>query len=316
MFGFGALDRWLFDDSVTEVMVNGGREVWVERAGGSPGAQYVGQLDAGVIDTVLERILSPVGRRLDRTHPVVDARLADGSRVCAVLPPVAVDGPCLSVRKFAPHTMSLHHFGGPHLVSLLTEVVQRRCNLLVSGPTSSGKTTLLNAIASIVPAHERIITLEDTAELRLPSAHVLRLETRPANGEGLREVGLDALLRAALRLRPDRLVVGEIRGIEAVELLQALSTGHDGSLATMHANSAVDALARLESLVVRAGHGWPLVAVREQVQRSIDVVVHVHRSEAGVRAIHEIVEVAMPGEAVRRLATMEQLELPLRRGRR
>ncbi len=254
VFGLGGLDRWIHDDRVEEVLVNAGRDVWVERRG-AHGVQYVGQLDPGVVDVIIERVLSPLGRRLDRASPVVDARLPDGTRVCAVLPPVAADGPCLAFRKFSQHDLPLDAFGAAHVVAVLEEIVASRCNVLVSGATSSGKTSLLNALGSRIPALDRVITLEDTAELRLRSPHVLRLETRPSNVEGVAAIDMAALVRTALRLRPDRLIVGEIRGDEAVDLVQALNTGHDGSLATLHANSAADALARLSSLVVRSGAG-------------------------------------------------------------
>lgn len=293
LFRFGPLDRWLHDPEVSEVMVNAGRHVWIERSDArAGGTQYVGELEPGALDAVVERMLAPVGRRLDRANPVVDARLPDGSRMCAVLAPVAVDGTCLSVRRFAGTVRTVDHFAPVALQPLLAEVVHRRCNVLVSGATSSGKTTLLNALAAFIGAHERVVTLEDTAELRLETPHVLRLETRPATADGVREVGLDSLVRAALRLRPDRLIVGEIRGAEAFELVQALSTGHDGSLATMHANSAADALARLEALVLRANPGWPLSAVRDLVWRSVDVVVHLGRGPSGERGVRQVIEVA------------------------
>lgn len=290
VFGLGGLDRWVHDDQVEEVLVNGGRDVWIERRDGG-GVQYVGRLEPGVVEVVIERVLAPLGRRLDRTSPIVDARLPDGTRVCAVLPPVAPDGPCLAFRRFSRHDIGLESFGPPPVVAVLRQLVDARCNVLVSGATSSGKTTLLNALTARVPAGERIITIEDTAELRLASTHVLRLETRPPGPEGVAPIDLAALVRAALRLRPDRLVVGEVRGAEAVDLVQALNTGHDGSLATLHANSPADALARLASLVVRAAPGWPLADVRDQVARSIDAVVHVVRTAGGGRAVGAIAEV-------------------------
>ncbi len=320
-FRFGPLDRWLHDPDVTEVMVNAGRHVWIERTGrgdggGRGGTQYVGELEPGSLDAVVERMLAPVGRRLDRANPVVDARLPDGSRMCAVLAPVAVDGTCLSVRRFATDARTIAHFAPEPVQRVLTELVARRCNVLVSGATSSGKTTLLNALGSLVAAHERVVTLEDTAELRLDTPNVLRLETRPATADGVREVGLDALVRAALRLRPDRLIVGEIRGGEAFELVQALSTGHDGSLATMHANSAGDALARLEALVLRANPGWPLPAVRELVWRSVDVVIHLGRGPSGARGVRQIIEVAADTSGTHAvLATQATAVGPLTRGR-
>jgi pilus assembly protein CpaF len=285
-FGFGPLDEWLDDDEVSEVLVNAGGEVWVERRGRGlqAGPQFAARLAPGVLEVVIERILTPIGRRLDRLSPMVDARLPDGSRVCAVLPPIAVDGPCLAVRRFTPRALGLDAFAAPAVVALLRRLVERRCNIVVSGATSSGKTTLLGALTATVGGHERIITLEDTAELQVGAPHVLRLETRAAGPDGLTEVDMAALVRTALRLRPDRLVVGEIRGPEAVDLLQALNTG--------------DALARLESLVVRAASSWPIDAVREQVHRSIDVVVHVERTSDGVRRIGDVAEVASAGVAM------------------
>ena len=298
-FGFGPLDEWLDDDDVSEVLVNAGGEVWVERrtGGGPAGPHFVAHLAPGALEVVIERILTPVGRRLDRISPMVDARLPDGSRVCAVLPPIAVDGPCLAVRRFAPRALGLDAFAPADVTALLRQLVEQRCNVVVSGATSSGKTTLLGALTGEIGGGERIITLEDTAELQVGARHVLRLETRTAGPDGLSAIDMAALVRTALRLRPDRLVVGEIRGVEAVDLLQALNTGHDGSLATLHANSPDDALARLESLVVRAAGNWPMAAVRDQVHRSIDAVVHVARDGTGRRRIVEVAEV-MPVDAL------------------
>lgn len=314
VFGLGGLDRWVHDEQVEEVLVNAGRDVWIERRGGG-GVQYVGRLEPGVVDVVVERVLAPLGRRLDRASPIVDARLPDGTRVCAVLPPIALDGPCLAFRRFARGEVGLDAFGGAPTQQLLRDVVAARCNVLVTGATSSGKTTLLNALAGCIPAGERIVTLEDTAELQLAAPHVLRLETRPSGPEGLAAVDMSALVRTALRLRPDRLVVGEVRGAEAVDLVQAMNTGHDGSMATLHANGAVDALARLASLVVRAAPGWPLTDVREQVGRSIDVVVHVARDAHGVRRVAEITEVHADGQQVRLLADADRGHRPLVRTR-
>jgi pilus assembly protein CpaF len=292
----GGLERWLDDPHVTEVIVNGGSDIWVERAGR---LQRVGTMRSESVLAALEHILGPIGRRLDRSSPTVDARLADGSRVCAAIPPVAIDGPTLAIRRFALRPIGLDAFAPPAVVELLADLVRRRCNVVVSGPTSAGKTTLLNGLAALVPHHERLITLEDVAELRLDHPHVVRLETRAASPDGVVAIGLADLLRTALRLRPDRLVVGEIRSVEAVELLQALNTGHDGSLATVHANSAEDALDRLTSLVVQHAAGWPLEAVREQLRRAVDVVVHVARGASGARRIAHVAEVLRsPGTGV------------------
>lgn len=308
VFGYGALDRWFHDDDVTEILVNAGTDIWVERRSDTLGhPRHVGRIDPLALPAVIERMLAPIGRRLDRSSPVVDARLPDGSRLCAVLHPVAVDGTCLSVRRFSTAPVPLSSFAPTAITDLLRDVVRRRCNVLVSGATAAGKTTLLNAMASLVASGERIITLEDTAELRLPNPHVLRLETRPASVDGPAPVTMTELVRTALRLRPDRLVVGEIRGDEAVDLVQAMNTGHDGSFATLHANSPVEALVRVESLVVRAQPSWPIDAVRAQVQRSFDVIVQVGRNERGARRIESVAEVVVDPPAgadpVRILAT-------------
>ena len=237
----GGLERWLGDADIDEVIVNGGGDVWIERGGS---LMRVSTMSSNAVITAMEHILRPIGRRIDRSNPTVDARLPDGSRVCAVIEPIAVDGPCLTIRRFATRPLPLSAFASSAVAALLETVVAARCNLLVSGATSSGKTTLLNALAALVPTSERIITLEDIAELRLPHPHVVRLETRPANAEGAGEVTVSQLLRTALRMRPDRLVLGEVRGAEAVQLVQAMNTGHDGSMSTVHANSAVDGIAR------------------------------------------------------------------------
>lgn len=316
MAGLGALDDLLNDPTVQEVMVNAGREVWVDRAGR---LTHVGHLEPGVAEVLLERILAPLGRRLDRLSPTVDARLPDGSRVCAAIAPVSPDGPTISIRRFAVHTIALDHFAPPAVVRLLHEVIDARCNVVVAGATSSGKTTLLNALTGLLAPGERIVTLEDTAELRLTSPHVVRLEARAATADGVPALGLDHLLRTALRLRPDRLVVGEVRGAEAVALLQALSTGHDGSMATLHANDAADALRRLEVLVLQGAPSWPLDAVRQQVHASVDVVVQVARGEGGKRRIVEVAEVANDaGTAtarLRRLADADRVIATLERRR-
>lgn len=310
----GGLERWLHDPAITELMVNGGSDVWVERAGG---LEHVGSIRPATLLGAIEHILAPLGRRLDRTHPTVDARLSDGSRLCAVVEPVAVDGPCLTIRRFSARPIPLELFSSPPVSALLRELVARRCNVLVSGATSSGKTTLLNALASEVERDARLITLEDVAELRLPHPHVVRLETREATPDGVGEVTLAHLLRTALRMRPDRLVVGEIRGGEAVHLLQALNTGHDGSLATVHANSALDALERLASLVLHEVGNWPLPAVHQHLGRAIDVVVHVVRGTDGGRRVAEVAEVVSGGALrVRMLASDDEVVGTVGRGRR
>ncbi|MGA1183485.1 MAG: CpaF family protein, partial [Ilumatobacteraceae bacterium] len=263
---------------------------------------------------IIERILLPIGRRVDQASPVVDARLADGSRVCIVIPPVAVDGPCLSIRRFHVRDLPLSAFGDDDVVSLLRDIVAQRCNVVVAGAASSGKTTLLNALCGCVNTGERLITVEDIAELRLQTEHVLRLEARPATYDGSLEVGLSTLLRSALRMRPDRFVLGEVRGSEALDMLTAMNTGHNGSLATCHANSPDDALRRIESMVLQAAPQWPLTAVREHLQAAVDVIVQVERSPNGHRRVARITEVSMrpdvlgtktiwaPGAAVARLS--------------
>jgi pilus assembly protein CpaF len=299
--GLGPLQRFLADPTVNEVMVNNGGDVWIERDGAIVRA---GRLEGDVLPRLIERILSPLGRRLDRLSPIVDARLADGSRVCAVIPPVAVDGPCLTVRRFGVRRRGLAEFADARVGALLGDIVAARCNVLISGATSSGKTSLLNALvastlghADRALEHERIVTLEDIAELQLDAAHVLRLETRPATVDGTPGITMTDLVRTALRLRPDRIVLGEIRGAEVVDMLAAMNTGHAGSLSTCHANGTHDALRRLESLVVQHSPTWPLAAVRDTIHANLDVVVHVERRADGQRRVAEVLELAPPGSA-------------------
>jgi pilus assembly protein CpaF len=303
----GGLERWLADPAVSEVLVNGGGDVWVERRGR---LERVGSMRTATLLGAIEHMLVPVGRRLDRSHPAVDARLADGSRLCAAIPPIAVDGPCLCIRRFSTQAIGTEHFAAPPVAALLAELVRHRCNVVVSGATSSGKTTLLNALAHGVPGHERIVTLEDVAELRLAHPHVVRLETREATPDGVAAIGLAHLLRTALRMRPDRLVVGEVRGDEALHLLQAMNTGHDGSLCTLHANAPLDALHRLAALVVQHSANWPMSAVHHHVVRAVDAVVHVARGADGRRRVAEVVEVLPEphqqwGIAVRQLVSAD-----------
>ncbi|MFV0306751.1 MAG: CpaF family protein [Desertimonas sp.] len=287
--GLGTLDALLEDVAVDEVLVNSHGDVWVESFGSTRLVSHLGPDDLAI---VIERILAPLGRRLDRVTPVVDARLADGSRICAVIPPVAPDGPCLSLRRFRDRSLPLAAFGDEPVAVLLDEMLRRRANVIVSGATSSGKTSLLNSILGRVPAGERIVTIEDTAELLPTHDHLVRLEARPASPDGLDAITLADLVRTAMRLRPDRLVVGEVRGPEVVGLVQALNTGHDGSWSTCHANSAADALQRLETLVLQAAPTWPLTAIRRHLVGSIDIVVHVERTTGGARRVREIAEFA------------------------
>ncbi|HRE01043.1 MAG TPA: ATPase, T2SS/T4P/T4SS family [Ilumatobacteraceae bacterium] len=311
--GLGPLQRLFDDPAVDEVMVNGGGEVWIDRAGA---LTSIGRLQTGVVERIIERVLDPLGRRLDRLTPMVDARLGNGSRVCAVVTPVAVDGTCLSVRRFSVRPRALTDFASESVADLLREAIERRCNTIVEGPTSSGKTSLLNTLAGCVGGNERIVTLEDTAELRLAAPHVLRLEARPPSADGAPPVTLADLVRTALRLRPDRLVVGEIRGAEVVDLLQALNTGHDGSLSTCHANSPADALTRLHSLVVQHHAGWPLAAVRDHIRRCVDLVVHVARGADGARRVVTVAEPQVGTDEMRVLVQDGNVVAPITRGRR
>lgn len=286
--GLDALDEHLADDRVDEVMVNHGGEIWID-AGGV--LSRAGALPRGAIDAVLERVLAPTGKRLDRTTPIVDTRLPDGGRLCAVVAPIAVDGSAVAIRRHRRRRHSLSDFAAPEVVRLLRECLARRLNMLVTGATSSGKTSLLGALVDRVPVTERILVIEDTTELTVEGRHGVRLETRPASVDGPPPIDLAALVRTALRLRPDRLVIGEFRGDEVVAVVQALNTGHDGSLSTCHANSAIDGLRRVETLVLQAAPRWPLAAVRRNVTRSLDIVVHLERDSDGQRRVGEVVEV-------------------------
>jgi len=289
MNGLDTLDEILADPDVDEVMVNDGRSVWIDRSGRLERAD---DLASGSIDAVIERILTPLGKRLDRTNPIVDARLADGSRVCAVVEPIAVTGTTLSIRRHRRRVVPLDNFMSRDVARVLLDLVERRANLLVTGATSSGKTTLLAALVDQVPLNERLVVIEDTTELALPEhRHVVRLEARPASADGPSAIELAQLVRTALRLRPDRLIVGEFRGPEVVAVVEAMNTGHDGSLSTCHANSAIDGLRRVETLVMQAAPGWPLSAIRRQVSRSLDAIVHVARASDGSRQVSEVVEV-------------------------
>ncbi len=306
--GLGPLETLLADPAVEEVMVNGASTVYVER-GGRIEPTDVAFADEEELRNAIERILAPLGRRVDELSPMVDARLADGSRVNVVIPPLAIDGPLVSIRRFGARRpgpdelVALGTLTATQRHTLGTAVAGRR-SILVSGGTGSGKTTLLNALSSFIDATERVVTIEDAAELRLQQPHVVRLESRPAGVEGRGEVSIRDLLRNALRMRPDRIVIGEVRGPEALDLLTALNTGHDGALSTVHANSPADALNRLETLALMAGVGLPHAAVAEQVQRGIDLVVHLERHADGARVVTEIAEVvrAAGTTAVRTLA--------------
>jgi pilus assembly protein CpaF len=293
--GLGPLEPLLADPSVDEVMVNGPGSVYVERRGRLERAavEFAGEAE---LTHAIERVLAPLGRRVDEASPLCDARLADGSRVNVIIPPLSLSGPCLTIRRFRREGFSLRELvaGGTlpaEVAEFLAVAVAARASVLVSGGTGSGKTTTLNALSGAIPGEERIVTIEDAAELRLRQRHVVRLEARPANLEGRGEVTIRQLVRNALRMRPDRIVVGEVRGAEALDMLQALNTGHDGSLTTVHANSPEDALRRVETLALMAGVGLPHAAVREQVASALDLVVHQARLPDGSRAVELVAEV-------------------------
>jgi pilus assembly protein CpaF len=305
--GLGPLEPLLADPSVDEVMVNGPSSVYVERRGKlePAGVEFAGEAE---LMHAIERVLAPLGRRVDEASPLCDARLPDGSRVNVVIPPLSLSGPCLTVRRFRQEGFSLRELVAngtlpPALAELLAVCVAARASVLVSGGTGSGKTTTLNALSGAIPGEERIVTIEDAAELRLRQRHVVRLEARPANLEGRGEVTIRQLVRNALRMRPDRIVIGEVRGPEALDMLQALNTGHDGSLTTVHANSPADALRRVETLALMAGLGLPHAAVREQAASALDLIVHQTRLPDGSRAVESVTEVvrAAGGAGVREL---------------
>jgi pilus assembly protein CpaF len=303
ILGYGPLEPFLQDSSVTEIMVNGYDQLYVERGG------IIEETEASFLDDahllrIIDRIVSQVGRRIDESSPMVDARLPDGSRVNAIISPLSLRGPSLTIRKFARNALSLEDLVGlgtltDQAADFLAQCVEGKLNILISGGTGTGKTTLLNAVSSFVPTGERIVTVEDAAELRLQQRHVVSLESRPPNVEGEGEVRIRDLVRNALRMRPDRIIVGEVRGAETLDMLQAMNTGHDGSLTTVHANSARDALHRLEMLVLMAGVELPVKAIREQVAGGFDLLVHIARLIDGSRRVVQITEIAgMEGDVV------------------
>ena len=295
ILGYGPLEPLLRDDSITEVMVNNADMIYIERAGKIEKATTAFVDDAHLL-RIIDKIVSQVGRRVDESSPMVDARLPDGSRVNAIIPPLSLRGPVLTIRKFSrdPYTMDdLINFGSLTAKSahFLAACVQGKLNMLISGGTGTGKTTTLNALSAFVPGDERIVTIEDAAELQLQQDHVITLEARPPNIEGQGEVRIRELVRNALRMRPDRIIVGEVRGPETLDMLQAMNTGHEGSLTTIHANSPRDALSRIETLVLTAGVDLPLRAIREQVASAFDVLVQIERLVDGSRRITHITEV-------------------------
>jgi pilus assembly protein CpaF len=304
--GLGPLEALLDDPDVSEIMLNGPGRAYVERRGQLVPVDL--GLDGADIVRLAERILAPLGLRLDRSAPMADARLSDGSRLHAVIPPLAPDGPCVTIRRFNRGVLCLRDFGlDDDPADFLRACVEGGWNLLVAGATSAGKTTLLNVLSGAISAGERIVTIEETAELSLAQPHLVRLEARPANGEGVGAVTVRELVRTALRMRPDRLIVGEVRGAEAFDMLQALNTGHDGSICTVHANSAADALTRLETLALFAATGLPVAALRAHIAAALDAVVFVRRGADGARRVSEVAEV-VPASSGRRLAIRPLLE--------
>ena len=303
MLGLGPIESLLKDPSITEIMVNGPKKVFIERMGKLQlsGVQF--HDDAHVMN-IIERILSPIGRHIDESTPLVDARLKDGSRVNIIIPPLALCGPCITIRKFAQKALSVENlisFGtlDRKMADFIRACIQARINILVSGGTGSGKTTTLNVLSSFIPENERIVTIEDAAELKLQQTHVVTLESRPANIEGSGQITIRDLVKNALRMRPDRIIVGEVRSGEALDMLQAMNTGHDGSLTTAHANTPRDALSRLETMVLMAGFEMPVRAIREQISSAIELILQQSRLKDGSRKITYITEVQhMEGDII------------------
>ena len=308
VLGLGPLEPLLADTSINDILVNGHKHVFVERSGRLELTPVRFKDDAHLMK-IIEKIVSRVGRRIDESVPMVDARLADGSRVNAIIPPLAIDGPSLSIRKFSKDPLQLYHLVDkrsltPEIGEFLKAIVQARLNVLISGGTGTGKTTLLNIMSGFIPNNERIVTIEDAAELQLRQDHVVRLETRPANIEGRGEIAQRELVKNALRMRPDRIILGEVRGAESIDMLQAMNTGHDGSLTTVHANSARDALTRIETLVSMAGFNLAAKAMRHYVSSALDVIIQIARMSDGTRKLISLQEVVgMEGE----LITLQEL---------
>lgn len=303
MLGLGPIEVLLKDPTVTEVMVNGPKKIFVERMGRLQLTDIQFHDDSHVMN-IIERILSPIGRHIDESVPLVDARLEDGSRVNIIIPPLSLVGPCITIRKFATKALSVDNlitFGtlDRKMADFIKACIQARINILVSGGTGSGKTTTMNVLSSFIPENERIVTIEDAAELKLQQEHVVTLESRPANIEGNGEITIRDLVKNALRMRPDRIIVGEVRGGEALDMLQAMNTGHDGSLTTAHANNPRDALSRLETMVLMAGFEMPIRAIREQVSSAIELILQQSRLKDGSRKITYITEVQhMEGDVI------------------
>lgn len=294
-FGFGPLEILLKEQNVADIMINGPRNVFIERDGRIQRSSVTFR-DNDHLMQILDRIVSKVGRRIDETSPMCDARLPDGSRVNAIIPPLALDGPSLTIRRFGSNPLTLENllnFGAftPEMVMFLEGAIKARLNMIISGGTGSGKTTLLNTLSSFIPSDQRIITIEDAAELQLQQEHVLRLETRPANIEGKGQVNATDLVKNALRMRPDRIIIGECRGGETLDMLQAMNTGHEGSLTTVHANTPRDAVARIETMITMGGVEMPMKALRHQFASAVDVIIQVNRLQGGPRKVTHITEV-------------------------
>ncbi|REJ86878.1 MAG: CpaF family protein [Planctomycetota bacterium] len=295
VFGLGPLEPLMRDDSVSDILVNHPHEIFVERRGRLESAGVIFADEPHLI-RIIQRIVSRVGRRIDEVSPMVDARLADGSRINAVIPPLALDGPSLSIRRFGRNPLQIEDLIECHsipqdIVEFLAAAIDARVSFLISGGTGAGKTTLLNALTKFIPVDERLVTVEDSAELQLQHRHVVRLETRPPNNEGAGEITPRALVRNSLRMRPDRIIIGEVRGAEALDMLQAMNTGHEGSLTTIHANDTRDALARLELMVAMSGFELPIPVVRQYITSGISLVVHLSRLKGGVRRVMQISEI-------------------------
>ena len=294
-FGFGPLEALLKDPTISDILVNGPHKVYVERRGKLERTE-VKFRDNDHLLQIIDRIVSKVGRRVDETSPMVDARLPDGSRVNAVIPPLALDGPSMSIRRFGANPLKLEDLLNykaftPEMAMLMEAAIKARLNIVISGGTGCGKTTLLNTLSSFIPSDERIVTIEDAAELQMQQDHTVRLETRPQNIEGKGEVTTRDLVRNALRMRPDRIVIGECRGSEALDMLQAMNTGHEGSLTTLHANSPRDAQARLETMIMMGGFELPIKAMRQQISSAVDMIIQANRLQGGPRKITSITEV-------------------------
>src|SRR4249920_1933754 len=295
ILGYGPLERLLADDSITEVMCNGADDVWIER-GGKLYETTVRFTDESHLRRIINKIVSQIGRRIDESSPMVDARLPDGSRVNAIIAPLSLSGPLLTIRKFSRRRLSMEdmiNIGSlsEQSVEFLSRCIEAQCNMLISGGTGSGKTTLLNALSASIPNSERIVTIEDAAELQLHQRHVLRLEARPPNIEGEGHIPIRDLVRNSLRMRPDRIIVGEVRCAEALDMLQAMNTGHDGSLSTLHANTPRDAQARLETMIMMAGMELPIKAMRQQISSAVDLIIQSNRLQGGPRKITSMTEV-------------------------